>query len=477
MRQGTGSGPVRAVLIGAGNRGKDVYGAWAARNPDKMRIVAVADIDPARRAAAASEHGLPAALAFGDWRDLVAAGRAGSVEAEACLVCTQDAQHVEPALGALGAGWHVLLEKPMATTPGDCLRLVEASEGAGLQLRICHVVRYTPFFGAVKAAIDGGAIGTPIHISHQENVSFWHFGHSYVRGAWGRAADSTPIVLAKTCHDLDILHWLAGRPAARVSSFGGLSWYRRGNAPEGAPGRCVETCPIYEQCLWNVEDLYGSGERILRVGRRADNPIVRAVAGAAAVGARLGRTLGGGGWKAWPATVLMGGRGRAGKEEALLRGQYGRCVFACDNDQVDHQVVSIEFEGGLTSTMTMEGLSNLDGRTIRIDGSEGTLEGRFTYAGERLELWEHRRMKKRVLHRSGLTGNPHGGGDQGLVASFADSLRGRQEAEALTSGRASLESHLMGFAAERARLEGRVVGMDELRAIRLSVDPALPSGL
>jgi predicted dehydrogenase len=470
-----GSGPVRAVLIGAGNRGREVYGAWARRNQDKLRIVAVADPDPARRAAAASEHGIPDSLAFADWRGLVAAGQAGSLEAEAALVCTQDALHVGPALGALEAGWHVLLEKPMAPSPSDCTRLVEAAEsaagGEGRQLRVCHVVRYTSFFRAVKDAIESGAIGRPVHIAHSENVSFWHFGHSFVRGAWSRSADSTPIVLAKTCHDLDILYWLAGRPAARVSSFGGLSWYRHANAPEGAPLRCGEACPEYRRCLWNVDALYGSGERILAVGKRADNPLVRAAAGALIQGRRALRAVarglpaaqGLGEWKSWPANVVSLDTSRAAKAEALAGGRYGRCIYACDNDQADHQVVSIEFEGGLTATMTMQGLSNLDGRWIRIDGSEGTLEGRFTYAGERLELWDHRRMRRRVLHRSGLTGDAHGGGDQGLIASFAASLRDGAAPEPLTSARASLESHLMGFAAERARLESRVVAMDELR--------------
>ena len=471
MRNVAGQGPLRAVLMGAGNRGREVYGAWALAHPDRLRIVAVADPDPARRTAAARDHGIPDSLAFADWRELAAAGKRGALEAEACLVCTQDGMHVAPALAALDAGWKVLLEKPMATTPEDCLSLVKASEDSGLQLRVCHVVRYTPFFRAVKEALDSGAIGMPIHISHSENVSFWHFGHSYVRGAWSRSAESTPVVLAKTCHDLDILYWLSGRPAELVSSFGSLSYYRPENAPAGAPGRCSPACPAWKVCPWNVDALYGSGERILATGRRADNPFVRAAAGAAIAGRRALRGIASvlpaprrlGEWRSWPATAVSSDLSREGKERALAEGRYGRCIYACGNDQCDHQVVSIGFEGGLTATMTMEGLSNLDGRYIRIDGSEGTLEGRFTYAGERLELWSHRGTRKRVLHSSGLTGDAHGGGDQGLMASFTDSLLGRAEEEPLTSARASLESHLMGFAAERARLEGRVVAMGELR--------------
>lgn len=481
--------PLRAVLIGAGNRGRSVYGAWALAHPQELRFVAVAESDPLRLSLFAREHGIPEAGAFPGWRELFAAG---GIEAEACLVCTQDAYHVDPALAALEAGLHVLVEKPMATRPEDCRRLVDAAEAAARQLRVCHVVRYTAFFRAVKRALDTGLIGRPIHIAHTENVSHWHYGHSYVRGAWNRSGESSPIVLAKTCHDLDILHWLAGRPARKLSSFGELSFFRPENAPPGAPERCLDGCPHAATCLWHVDRLYRGGERLLSVGKRADNPLIRLAAGAAIGGGRLLRGLGRvwpraaglGLWKGWPADVITGDPSPAGREAALRRGRYGLCIFRCGNDQMDHQVVAIEFEGGLTATMTMEGLSNLDGRSIRIDGSAGSLEGSFTYAGERLEYWDHASMRRHLLHRSGFTGDAHGGGDAGLMASFVASLRGAAQeggregdragapggaggrggqSEVLTSGRASLESHLMGFAAQLARVEARVVDMEELR--------------
>jgi predicted dehydrogenase len=474
MRSASKAEPVRAVLVGAGNRGREIYGNWALRHPDRLKIVAVADPDPARLSLCASEHGIEPALLFSDWRGLFAAGAAAKAGAEACLVCTQDAMHVEPALAALGAGLHVLLEKPMAPDAEDCRRLVAAAEAAGRQLRVCHVVRYTPFFGAIKKAVDSGEIGRPIHIQHAENVSYWHFGHSYVRGNWANAASSTPLVLAKTCHDLDILYWLAGREARRVSAFGSLSWYRPENAPQGAPERCLDGCPHAADCLWYVERLYGTGERLLASGKRADSLLERAAASALIAANKGLRRIGRGArdsslgeWKGWPATAVTSGLSREGKLAALRGGRYGKCIYRCGNDQPDHEVVSLEFDGGLTASMTVEGLSNLDGRWIRIDGSEGTLEGRFTFAGERLELWRHGSMRRRLLHSRGARMDAHGGGDEGLMESFVSSLRGGEGREPLTSARASLESHLMGFAAETSRLEGRIVDMSELR---------LPSG-
>jgi predicted dehydrogenase len=470
------SRPVRAILVGAGNRGSAVYGRWAARHPERLSMVGVAEPLAERRAAFAAEHGIPAGGTFADWRELLSSG----IEAEACLVCTQDRDHVEPALAALAAGYDVLLEKPMAATAADCLRLADAAESSGRLLSICHVARYTDFFRAVKASVESGAVGFPIHIAHSENVSYWHFAHSFVRGPWRREGDSSPIVLAKTCHDLDLLHWIAGAPAERVQSFGNLSFFRRENAPAGAPERCLDGCPRSCDCLWHVERIYGRGRDLIGVALRSGNPALRgaaklAIAASGAL-ARLGPTLPAAArlaqWRSWPSTVVSGDTSPDAMRRALLEGPFGRCVFACDNDAPDHQVVSIEFEGGLTATMAMEGLADLDGRWIRIDGSEATLSGSFTYAGERLELREHRSGRLRLLHRRGFTGDAHGGGDGALLADFAARLSARNAsggdsaAADPTGAKESLESHLMGFAADISRREGRVVRMDEMRRTR-----------
>lgn len=268
---------ITAVLVGAGNRGKDAYGAWALKNKHRLKFVAVAEPLAARREAFAEAHGLPPERCYSSWEELFAAGRLADV----CFVATQDRQHTAPALAALELGYHVLLEKPMAVTEEDCHMLVEASEKAGRQLRVAHVLRYTRFFQTIKKAVEEGLIGKIVNINHSENVSYWHFAHSYVRGNWRRADESSPIVLAKTCHDLDIIYWLIGTPAIKVSSFGGLYFYRPENAPPGAPKRCLDGCPHLESCQWAAPRIYLKAEPLLQIGTRSRYFYNRFLAGAA----------------------------------------------------------------------------------------------------------------------------------------------------------------------------------------------------
>jgi len=430
----------------------------------------VAEPNPARREAFAREHGISPGRVYDDWRPMLEGPQLG----EACLVCTQDRMHTEPALRALERGYNVLLEKPMAVTLDDCRALATAAERFGRELRVCHVARYTSFFSRLKKAVADGMVGTLLHIAHSENVAFWHFPHGYVRGHWRRAGLSSPVILAKTCHDLDLLYWIAVVPADSIHSFGDLSFFRRENAPPGAPARCTDGCPHAADCLWYAPRLYVTGEQLVAISRRAPGMLTRfagrmvldhpgAVGKLGAVLPPLRSLVD---WDRWPATVITDDLSREGKMKALREGPYGRCVFRCDNDVPDHQTVNIRFEGGLTAVMTMQGLSYLDGRHVRIDGSKGTLEGSFTYAGEKLSFFDHRRLKEHVLWKQNMTGTSHGEGDAGLMASFVNSLTGAGTGgagEALTSARASLESHLMGFAAERSRLENRVVSMEEMR--------------
>lgn len=469
MQQPSPPAAPRLLLIGAGDRGAQVYGKWIKAHPGRARLVGAAEPRETRRAALAAAHALAPAALFRDWRGLLAA----APPAEACIVATQDGEHAEPALAALEAGYDVLLEKPMATRADDCMRLVSAAERLGRRLRVCHVLRYTEFFRAAKMAVESGALGRVIHLAQSENVSYWHFAHSYVRGNWGNEGRSSPLVLAKTCHDLDILHWLAGGRAERVQSFGSLSHFRAENAPPGAPERCIGsasgTCPQAATCLWFAPRLYRRGEAVLGAALRARNPLWRLAARTAIGGGRLLEGTGSvlpslaalGQWRAWPATVIAEDPSPAAVEEALRRGPYGRCVYRCDNDAPDHQTVAIEFEGGLTATMTVEGLSDAEGRSLRVEGSEATLVGEFGFAGERLELREHRSGRTRVLRRRGFSFVGHGGGDAGLMEAFTAELAGGEEAE--SSARASLESHLLAFAADLSRREGSVVRMEELR--------------
>ncbi len=417
--------PIPVALIGAGNRGRYVFGAYALRNPERMRIVALAEPRQDRRAATAAEHGLARERVFADWRELFAARG----EARVAVIATSDTEHVEPALAALAGGLHVLLEKPMAPDAADCVRLVEAAERARLVLQIGHVLRYMDFYARVQEIAASGRLGELQMIDLREHVAYWHMAHSYVRGKFRKRELAAPFILAKSCHDLDLMAWLAASPSAQLSSFGALGSYVRERAPAGAPERCSAACPVQATCPWDAERFYLEPEE--SVARR------------------------------WPWSDLSPDASREARRRALAESPYGRCVFRCDNDVMDHQVVSIAFESGLLGTLGVHGCASEERRTVRISGTRGELRGVMQTGS--IEISRHGSPELETV-RVGASPSGHASGDRGLLDHFCDVVTRDAPDELRASGRVALESHLLGFAAERARIEGRVVDMSAYRA-------------
>jgi predicted dehydrogenase len=412
--------PIEAVLIGAGNRGYEAYGPYALEHPDELRFIAVAEPHEGKRRRFARAHSIPQERQFRTWQDLYAQGQI----AEALVNCTLDRMHVESTLPALELGYDVLLEKPMSNTLAGNVRLVQTAERHGRLLMVCHVLRYTAFFSALHDIVASGRLGQIVTVEHRENVAFLHMAHSFVRGNWRNSQVESPMILAKCCHDLDILFWNLG-PVRRLNSFGSLIHYRPENAPAGAPERCTDGCPVEEECPWYAPRQYLHS------------------------------------YTGWPVSVISTDTSLAARKRALETGPYGRCVYHCDNDVVDHQTVNMEFETGATGVLFMHGHSHEEGRTMRYDGTRATLRGKFGYAmGGSIEIHDHLTGRiERLDPQAGDSG--HGGGDAGVMSAFVSALRDKGTAP--TGARGSLESHLMAFAAEEARLEGSVVSMDRFR--------------
>jgi predicted dehydrogenase len=416
---------VEAVLIGAGNRGHFVFGRYALDHPECLRIVAVAEPDTERRARAARAHDLRPERVHAGWRELLAREPLAPV----AIIATGDTEHAAPALAALERGYHLLLEKPIAPTPGECVRVVEAAERAGRMLQIGHVLRYAPFYQKIHEVLEAGTLGELSHLALAEHVATWHMTHSYVRGKFRSRAVAAPLILAKACHDLDLLAWFAGCPALRLASLGSLGHYRAERAPEGAPARCTDGCPVQDDCPHDAVRFYlGPDDALARI---------------------------------WPFADVSLDPSREARRRALETGRYGRCVYRCDNDVVDHQVVALELEGGATASFTVHGLASEERRTVRLTGTRGELRG-VLQTGE-IEITRHGRLGSERLT---VPGSPFGhyGGDEGLLDHFTAAVaRGRLQG-LRASGRVSLESHLIGFAAEQARLSGAVVEMAAFRA-------------
>jgi len=426
------------ILIGAGLRGADSYASYALEHPTQARFVAVAEPDPERRERFATLHRIPAERRFVDWQELLALPQLGA----GALVCTQDRQHVGPAVAAMRAGYDVLLEKPMAPDRAGCVELTHVAEQTGRRLLICHVLRYTPFFRALNQVLLDGRIGEIVDVAHRENVVYWHMAHSFVRGNWRNTAFSNPMILAKCCHDLDILVWNLARPVQRLSSWGSLLEFRPDRAAVEIPARCTDGCPIERECQYSAIKLYLECRPWPALAEQYGAPGTPPIP------------------PSWPFSALSSDTSYAGRLAALRHGPYGRCVYRADNDVVDHQVVSMQLEGGATATLTMHGHAHEEQRTMRYDGTRGTLRAVFGHRSA-IEIHNHRSGRVEPVPIAESTSG-HGGGDWGMMRSFVDVLNGREQP--LTGARESLESHLLAFAAEEAREHGKVVEMQEYRA-------------
>ena len=414
--------PVTAVVLGAGARGR-VYADYAKAHPEEIRIVAVAEPKADRLARFARDYGVPEAACYTDWAELLAQPRL----ADAALICTMDHLHYAPCMEAIRQGYQILLEKPMSPSAAECAAMQRAAEEKGVVLAVCHVLRYTPFFSKIKQLIDGGAVGEVQVIEQTEHVCYWHQAHSFVRGNWRRKDESAPMILAKCCHDLDLLSWMAGAACRSLSSYGGLAHFTAEHAPAGAPARCLDGCPASESCPYYAPKLY--------LTENTD----------------------------WPTDTISVDMSLEARTEALRTGPYGRCVYRCDNDVVDHQVVAMEFENGIAATLTMTAFTPRLTRTVRVMGTKGMIEGDLEQCTVTLQPFggEAQTFSAEVL---GANAYGHGGGDVGLMHDFVLQVRGGGEGR--TSAKQSLESHLMAFAAEQARVSGAAV---ELTAFERSL--------
>ena len=414
------------VIAGAGGRGRITYAPYAKKFPEQMRLIAAADRIPERLEEMRQEYGLEQDKCFSSVEEMFAQPRL----ADMAFICTQDADHVRHACLALDKGYDVLLEKPVSADIAQCRQLLDKAEKLGRSVTVCHVLRYAPFYQKLKSLLEEGALGEIISIQASENVGYWHQAHSFVRGNWRRSGDTSPMILAKCCHDMDLLVWLTGSRCRRISSMGGLSFFRQENAPQGAPDYCMEGCPVKDQCPYEAEKIY----------------VTDTLTGYDTNGA------------GWMQRAVYGGTDREGLRAALGTSPYGRCVFRCDNDVVDNQSVTMEMESGVTISFHMCGLNQRNYRTIHIMGTGGDISGDL----EEETLVLNRFGKEPEVIRMNVeeTISGHGGGDYRMLA---DMFRARSQGQGtLTSLRQSLESHYMAMAAESSRLAGgRLVDVDE----------------
>jgi predicted dehydrogenase len=408
---------VTCIVIGAGARG-NTYSSYAEHSTGEIQIVGVAEPNTIRRDRFVARYKIPNNQVFMTWEDIFKKPKM----ADAIIIATPDRLHYGPAMAALAAGYDLLLEKPIAPTWRECKDILDQARKYNRIVAVCHVLRYTPYFRKIKEIIDSGKLGKIISVQHFEPIEHIHMSHSYVRGIWHKEEESNPIIMAKSCHDMDILRWMLNKRCEQLSSFGSLSWFRPENAPKGSTDRCMDGCAVEGTCPYSALRIYHRERTWLY---HFDLP-----------------------WDRDQGPAIL---------DVLRTTNYGKCVYKAGNNVPDHQVVNMEFEGGTTASFNMEALTSYHGRRTRLMGSEGDLVGdedTLTYSN----FSTKEKITLVTTEYSKITSG-HGGGDYGLVKDFVQAVA-HQDPTMLTSTiDMSMESHLMCFKAEESRHQGRIVSV------------------
>jgi predicted dehydrogenase len=425
------SQPVSAVIVGCGHRGVG-YGRYSLNHPEDLKIVAVADPDPIRRERAAEQFDIPPERRFDTGQKLAQEPRL----ADAAINATMDQDHVPTTLPLLEAGYDVLLEKPICSTKQELLELLRAVHRAGRKLMIGHVLRHAPFYVAIKQRLLEGEIGDIMTVHTEESVSYHHMAAAFVRARWNRRDTSNPMLLAKCCHDLDLVAWFkSGIRPTRVASMGSRTLFREEMAPPGSGTRCLVDCEIEDTCPYSARKNYLEQKRW--------------------------------GPYCWAAIEHIAEPTEEDKLQSLRTDNpHGKCVWRSDNDVVDHQSVVIEFEDGALATHDLMTGTPRGRRSIHIVGTTGEMEGLMEEGKFVVRHPDARAGHEYTEEEVDLTvgADMHGGGDMLLVEDFIHVVRGEAPSISTTDIADSVYGHLIAFAADEAMLDGRVVEIEELDA-------------
>lgn len=427
---------ITAIIVGAGHRAL-LYSLYALQHPEELKIVGVADPDPIRRRKTAEMHNFGEEMCFASAEDLASRPKLS----DAVINGTMDTQHIPTSLPLLRRGYDMLLEKPFAVNETEMWQLQKVAQETGRKVMICHVLRYAPFYAAIKERLLSGEIGDVINIQCTEHVSYHHLAVSFVRGKWGNEEKcGAPMLLAKCCHDMDLIMWLmSGIAPRRVCSFGSDFQFDPAKKPEGAGKRCLADCKIEADCPYSARKHY------------IDHPDRWA-------------------FYVWDCLEHLASPTIEDKVRSLKTDNiHGRCMWDCEHTVVDHQSVLIDFTNGATATLNMIGGASKPERNIHIIGTRGEIKGVFddsVFVVRKLDNaseqgWTEETVDLKIGgDKSGMTGS-HGGGDLRLVEDFVRVLQGQAPSISCTTINDSINGHLAVFRAERSRKTGQVVSMEE----------------
>ena len=412
---------IKLALIGAGNRGQGIFGQYALDMPHRAKFTAVVEPDKAKRVQFATNHKIPQNRAFADYEDFF---KANIKDIDGVVIATIENHRIPPVMESMKKGYHILVEKPLCTNPSELIRLYDATKDYSGILIVCHQMRLTPRYRTIKNLVDSGKYGKIVCIQHSENLSYSHMAHSFVRGFFN-SSKLTPMLLAKCCHDMDMLSYVVNKKVKKIASFGSLNYFRKENCPEGAPKFCLEGCKHYHSCPYHVLKLYFEPDTdpafLRQMGVIKDKDQLR---------------------------------------ELLMTNRFGKCVFQTDNDVVDNQTVQIEFEDDVHVSFTMCGHNGVERRMTKISMTNGEIDFDGVSGLIKAYSFEPQLEETLKVNASGT----HGGGDRAIMDNFIDAIESGDKSILYTPIKDSLEGHLMVFAAEESRKSGKVIDVRKYEA-------------
>ena len=419
---------IKLLIIGAGSRGMYKFGELLKREDINAKVIAVAEPNKEKRDKMASEHNIVPELCFETGEKALEKEKF----CDAVLISTPDRSHHLFAISALEKGYSILLEKPMASNPMECVDILKAQKKSKNLLSVCHVLRYSSFFQEIKKLLDSKVLGNILTVDLLEEIGYWHFAHSYVRGNWRRKQTSGPVILTKSCHDLDILTWLMESDVSTIASAGSLKYFKQANAPKGPTSRCVDDCVVKTSCPYNAEKLYLNPKDPSLVG--------------------------------WPQNVVSPvDKSIKSRKKALKEGPYGRCVFKCDNNVCDNQEVIIRFKNGVKARFTLIAFGSKPTRKIKFYLENGEIHGDLAEGSIKIVNYKGSEECDEIKRIEVGAKGGHGGGDEHLLKSFIKAIEKKNDKYNLTSAEMSLQGHLMCFAAEESRMKGKPVNFQKYK--------------
>lgn len=408
---------VKVAVIGAGVRGTYTYAPYILEYPNLCEIVAVVETKKGRRDLFSQKYNLKEEYIFESEEQFFASEKI----ADAVIIATSDDSHYNYAKLALEKGYHILLETPMANSLDGLVHLKELSHTYSDRiLMTCHVLRHTEFFNKLKEIIDSRELGELSSIQYNENIGYLNFAHSYVRGNWRNSSDTSPLILSKSSHDMDILLYLTGSKFRKIASFGSLKHFNSDSFKLTMSENCYR-CSEEENCPYSCKKIYLENNSVMNNAVHI-NPT------------------------------------KENLETILKEGPYGRCVYRSDNNVVDNMVSIIEFENNVSATFNLSAFTKECNRTIKLMFTHGEVGGSFNDNEIRIKKFGEDEDRLLSLGKNDLSNN---NANSNLIKSFINSVSQKNYISPNSNIKDSINSHVMAFAAEYSRVSEEVIYVDD----------------